>query len=310
MQAAKEKSASEKDAYQRQLSMSRGGSRRGIERENPAGDGWAVAGPPGPVRQPTKAGDLSKFGQFIKPAPPANLAPTSVFAAGKKDNKRETASLSRTNSSQNMFSMLSQGGENMVEPLLSKGSRSPSRKASVDLTQSGVPDGLPQRKKLHLLPRSVPAVEEPAPAPASQATSEDETGLEDEALKRIREDVKEFFVVRSLEEAEIYFTNLAPEHRFHLIEKLVSSALESKESDAELVDNFFSVAVTKNLCSPDAFEKGFTLAAEILDDVAIDAPKAFDLMAIMVRGAKLDSERRERIARKLLNPPKLLDLLS
>lgn len=113
LQAAKEKAAQEKESYQRQMSMSRGGSRRGGDRGDYAQvgpDGWAVAGN-GPPRPPPKAGDLSKFGQISKSSP-MTFGPGSVFA-GKKESKRE--SLSRTSSSSNMFSMLSQNTESTAE---------------------------------------------------------------------------------------------------------------------------------------------------------------------------------------------------
>jgi translation initiation factor 4G len=93
--------------------MSRGGSRRGGDRGDYAQigpDGWAVAGN-GPPRPPSKAGDLSKFGQISKSSP-MTFGPSSVFA-GKKEGKRE--SLSRTSSSSNMFSMLSQNTESTAE---------------------------------------------------------------------------------------------------------------------------------------------------------------------------------------------------
>jgi translation initiation factor 4G len=66
-----------------------------------------------------------------------------------------------------------------------------------------------------------------------------------EAQKRMEEDSKEFFGVRNLDEAEVYFTNLPNEHWFQLVEKLVTSALESKDSDAQLVAEFFDRTVTK-----------------------------------------------------------------
>ena len=82
--------------------MSRGGSRRGGNREeHPQADGWAVAG--GASRASTRAGDLSQFGRISKAQPVTTFGPGSVFA-GKKELKRE--SISRTNSSSNMFSML------------------------------------------------------------------------------------------------------------------------------------------------------------------------------------------------------------
>ena len=95
--------------------MSRGGSCRGGDRsgysipQQVGPDGWAVAGSgSGPPRPPPKAGDLSNFGKINK-TQPMTFGPSSVFS-GKKgaENKRET--ISRTNSSSNMFSMLSSQG--------------------------------------------------------------------------------------------------------------------------------------------------------------------------------------------------------
>ncbi|KAI6106519.1 armadillo-type protein [Pisolithus croceorrhizus] len=302
--AAKEKAAQENQAFQRQFSMSRGGSRRGVERNaEPAPDGWAVAGGSQP-RPPSKAGDLSHFGKISKAAPMV-MGPSSVFA-GKKDTKRE--SLTRTNSSSNMFSMLSQNPELPVEP---KPSRAPSRRPSTDMDK---PEPAPQRRKLQLLPRSIPAPgetppptseDEPEGSPATQMSEED-------AKKKIDEDVKEFFAVRNLEEADAYFTALTEDHRFRLVDKLVSSALEGKEADARLVADFFSRSASQQECSPDAFEAGFTPMVELLDDIAIDAPKAPEYMAIMLKGAGLDKdeERLKRMAEKMMDSDKLLQLVS
>ncbi len=63
-QAAKEKAAQEKESFNRTLSMSHGGSRRGGDRGDHTQvgpDGW-VAG--GPAARPAKAGDLSQFGKI------------------------------------------------------------------------------------------------------------------------------------------------------------------------------------------------------------------------------------------------------
>ncbi|KAI0079837.1 hypothetical protein K474DRAFT_1658664 [Panus rudis PR-1116 ss-1] len=313
-QAAKEKAQNEKDNYQRTLSMSRGGSRRGADRgeSNVGPDGWAVAGNVAPQRPP-KAGDLSQFGKISKTAS-MSFGPSSVF--NKKDGKGSREStISRAGSSANMFSMLNSDLVNETLPPTSKSSRPPSRKASIDLGHNATPEPAPQRKKLALLPRSVPKEETPA---TSSVASEDESAsgapsmTEDEAKKRVAEDSKEFFSIRDLDEAEVYFTKLPAEHRHILVDKLVTSAIESKEADAQLVADFFQRAVSKNLCSPAKFEEGFMPTAEILDDIAIDAPKAYQLFVTMVKGAGLDKdeERRTRIAEKSGDKDKLLGLLS
>ncbi|KAI0941635.1 hypothetical protein AcW1_003473 [Taiwanofungus camphoratus] len=317
--AAKEKAAHEKDAYQRTMSMSRGGSRRGGERGDHSQvgpDGWAVAG--SAPRPPPKAGDLSNFGKISKTTS-MTFGPTSVFTSKDKSKSREST-ITRAGS-QNMFSKLMENPELASEAATSKSSRPPSRKPSVDLGGTGLPEATPQRRKLNLLPRSKPLQTEEGKADstpaASEANSDDEDShvpsmSEEEAKTRIDEDLKEFFSIRDLDEAEIYFSKLPSEHKWRLVDKLVMSALESKEADAQLVADFFSRAASKNLCSPDSFEAGFMPAAETLDDVAIDAPKAFNLMATMMKGARLgeDEERRTRLATKSMDSDKLVALLS
>ncbi|KIJ05692.1 hypothetical protein PAXINDRAFT_103675 [Paxillus involutus ATCC 200175] len=305
---AKEKAAAEAQNYQRQISMSRGGPRRGDDRNAESGPvDWTTGGSVVP-RPPSKSGDLSQFGKISKGAPMV-MGPGSVFA-GKKDTKRD--SLSRTNSSSNMFSMLSQNPE-LATDAIAKASRPPSRRPSADFGQTGLPELLIQpRKKLKLLSRKRPATAEETAPPASEEPDAPAHVSEADVKKQIDEDVKEFFAVRNLEEADVYFTKLTEEHRFHLVDKLVTSALESKKADALLVGGFFAQAASKGQCSLETFEAGFMPMAEFLDDIAIDAPNAFKYMAIMLKGAGFDkdNERLGRIAGKSLDSDELLQLVS
>ncbi|PBK74052.1 ARM repeat-containing protein [Armillaria solidipes] len=289
--AAKEKAAQEKESYQRQMSMSRGGSRWGGERgELPqvGASGWAVAGGNSAPRPPSKASDLSKFGQISNKDAPLIFGPLSSIYAGKKDSKRE--SVQRMNSSsQNMFSMLNN-----------------------DSTAEATPKEMLQRKRLVLAPRSKPVEgQENAPATAeSEASSDEEVTAEPEpiemsekdAKKKIEEDTKEFSAVRNLDEAEVYFTQLPAKHHPLLVDKLISFAVESKEADAQLVAQL-SPEPPRRICS------GFAGVLEFLDDIVIDAPMAFKLMAIMMKGPAFDDEQRIRLALKT-DSAKLLGLLS
>lgn len=165
-------------------------------------------------------------------------------------------------------------------------------------------------------PRSVPTAEEQESGPINDQESGEEEEApsaemsDKEAEKKITEDSKEFFGVRNLEEAEVYFSTLPPQHHHKLVDKLVSTAVESKEADARLVADFFARAVSKSLCTPAAFEEGLLPIAEAIDDIAIDAPKAFQLFVIMVKGAALDAERQSRLAAKSMDSDNLLALLS
>ncbi|KAG5649361.1 hypothetical protein H0H81_004317, partial [Sphagnurus paluster] len=110
--AGKGKAVAKKSAYQRQISISGGGSRREGDRGDypqVGPDGWAVASENGPPRPPSKGGDLANFGKINKTTA-MTFGPSSVL---KNENKRD--SLSQTNSSTNMFSMLSQGAEPAVD---------------------------------------------------------------------------------------------------------------------------------------------------------------------------------------------------
>lgn len=124
--------------------------------------------------------------------------------------------------------------------------------------------------------------------------------------KSIDNDVEEFFAIRDLDEAEHYFMKLPQAHRHLLVNKLVSAAIELKKADAKLVANLFERANEKDLCSPQSFEMGLLPVAGLLDEIVIDAPNAFDLMAMMMEGANLGVESQEKIVCMSLNGYKLI----
>lgn len=107
------------------------------------------------------------------------------------------------------------------------------------------------------------------------------------------------------------FSSLPEDHQFGLVDKLTMTAIESTAIDTQLVADLFTRARVKNLCSPASF-KGFMPLAELLDDIAIDASKVFDLFAVMMKGAGLskDEERRTQIAVKSMDSDKLIALLA
>ncbi|KAI0724705.1 hypothetical protein C8Q72DRAFT_877754 [Fomitopsis betulina] len=292
--------------------MSRGGSNSRAEYQI-GPDGWPVAGAGNaPPRAPPKAGDLTHFGKISK-TNSMTFGPTGVFAKDKA--KRESASLSRGSS--RLLSKLMENPELAAEAAIpTTSSRPPSRKPGVDLGSS-TGDAEPlQRRKLNLRPRTVPKPDEtrsstPAPSDAGHSDGEDSgtpSMSEEEATTKVGVDLKVFFAIRDLDKAEVYLTTLPSEHRWLLVDKLVVTAIESKEADAQLVGDFFSRAVSESLCSPDDSEMGFTSTMEILDDIAVDAPKAFSLIALMMTGAQLAEEQCVRLANKVYDSEKLLKL--
>jgi translation initiation factor 4G len=134
---------------------------------------------------------------------------------------------------------------------------------------------------------------------------------EAESKAKIQEDIKEFFSIRMLDEGETYFSSLPLEHRRVLVDALVNKSIEMKEPDVVLVSELFVRVRGKGLCSPAIFEEGFNGLAELLDDLAVDIPKAWSYFVILLRGSGLDQdeERRGRMAEKTMDPDKLDRLL-
>ncbi|KAG1879955.1 uncharacterized protein F5891DRAFT_1254035 [Suillus fuscotomentosus] len=243
--AVKEIAAADKESFNRQISMSRSGSRRGDHWNQEHGpDGWAVMGGNSVPWAPPQARDLSQFGKiFNGPAMGMVMCSSGVFMAGKKDSKQET--LSRTNSVPCAQS----------EPeFAAKASTKPGRWSSRKLNCRRLLD--------QLLSRSVHTTEEHATTP-----SEEEPSRGGDLL-----------------------TNLLDEHRFRLVDKLLASALESKEADVRLVTDFFAQATNNRQCALEVIEGGFMPMAEFSSNIVIDALKAFDCMTIILEGAGFEND--------------------
>ena len=144
-----------------------------------------------------------------------------------------------------------------------------------------------------------------------EAAKPDSTLTKGNSNEKIAEDIEEFFSVRNIDESEEYFTKHPSEDRHRLVERMVSRAIELEEADGKLVADAFARVAERKLCSISVFEEGFLPVAELLDDIAIDAPEAFRIMATMMKGAGLDKdeERQTRIVQKSMNRDKLFELL-
>ncbi|KAF8342638.1 uncharacterized protein EI90DRAFT_3149753 [Cantharellus anzutake] len=279
--------------------------RESVQRTQMGGNGWSVAGNNAmPRPPPTKAGDLSKFGTFSKAPPPTTFGPSRAFS--KKEVKGgETPVLSRQTSSANMFSALNSDGATEV-PQTSSSSRAPSRKPSVDLGAGGLPEP-PVRKKLNLQPRTVPQESEETAVEGQGAQDKSDTGraspvgmTEAQADARIEEDVKEFWTLRNVGEAQHYFEALPVVHRSRLVLKFASTALEKKEVDVVLTAELFSKVSDAGLCSGEVFEAGLASTVEMVDELSIDIPKAYSFVARLLKGSKLSQSSIESLTSKIM----------
>lgn len=281
--------------------MSRGGSRRGETRSSgysmqPNADGWTSVVQPRPT---TTAGDLTKFGKIDKTGT-TTLGPASVFS--RKDVKGRENSVPRPTSTSNMFAMLN--SEVIGEPVPGKSSRPPSRKPSADFTQTGLPEVASQRKKLTLLPRSLPRPGEDTKLleeEVARSGDEVEPSLPPEKAKaKIGEDLKEFWALKNFDEADSYISSSEPSYRSQFIDQLIVSTLERKDSEAYIAGELLTRWANSDLCPPSVMEEGFISQLEFIDDVAIDVPAAYRLVAILLKGSKLPRPSVEKLAGKIV----------
>ncbi|EJD40409.1 hypothetical protein AURDEDRAFT_115891 [Auricularia subglabra TFB-10046 SS5] len=283
-QAAKGRTATEKETASRMSTMSRGSLGRGDNRSDygshTGADGWS---PPASRAPASEAGDLSQFGKTSNSASGVvSPGPTSVFA-GKKGEKDElTASSTR----RNPFAALTQNpGENAAEA--STLSHSPG--TSVDFSQSG-PRGAGSSRELLLGPCWEPHMDFNAGLKVLS---------EAQIKKQIEEDTDEFFVFRRLDGSDQYFDSLLEGQRHRLVQAIFNRALEGKDAEATLAGTLFALVLDKGKVTLDTLEMGFSGTIEFLDDVAVDAPAAYTLAAKMLHLSKFDQARVQRLAEQI-----------
>jgi translation initiation factor 4G len=242
------------------------------------------------------------------------FGPSSIFS--NKNDKRESASVTRASSSSNMFAALNSNEATpdaaSVGSRTANSTRPPSRKGSVDFSVSSVADG---RRKLLLQPRTQAVASDAGSFrdDAGSAIGQSEQGDDDaasgtastapmgmsaeQAKRKIKEDIKELFMLRQASEAEVYFSSLPPELRWQLVEELVSKAIDAKPADVQLVSDVFSVAASKSLLDEAQFSHGFTKDMKYLQDTSTDSPNAYGNIASLLKAANLSQAAVERYAR-------------
>ena len=144
----------------------------------------------------------------------------------------------------------------------------------------------PQLRRLIRQPCSIPmggkgSVREDPPSTAATSDYGEEVNAVvpymtlERAKEKITEDVKEFFMLKDLNEGECYFESLPPDFRIELIETLFHKAIDAKEWEIQLVIGLFGRAAEKGLATESQFEKGFEGDMEFLEDIGVDVPQVY-----------------------------------
>ncbi len=116
------------------------------------------------------------------------------------------------------------------------------------------------------------------------------------------------FGSRDVARAAEWFAQLPADQHHRFITSLADHAVNSVPSDVDLVAEVFSFLDENNLCSPVAFKDGLLPVARTLDDILIDAPRAFEFFATLQSSAGLEGSARCILTRsptKTANSPVL-----
>ncbi|KAH9919370.1 uncharacterized protein B0H18DRAFT_1027791 [Fomitopsis serialis] len=255
----------------------------------------------------------------LLPSPPhcawssytTSLSPSSVSSISLSSSSGDFSGFHRHRQEENAFA-----ADKHVDHYSSCSARGPSgpaatdwsqmpQPASVGITSTAVPP-VPQgsRSPVYSPPQPLQESVENKGMPARQAADYDEEAcapLSEELVKlHLSAHAKQFFGSRSLDEGEAYLRKLPLEHRWRLVNRLVSFAAVSGVADSRLVGDFFSRVASKGLCSPDVFDAGFSPIMEILDVIVLHSSNALILVTIMLKGTQLNGEQLNRLVCKAM----------
>ncbi|SNX84030.1 related to TIF4631 - mRNA cap-binding protein (eIF4F), 150K subunit [Melanopsichium pennsylvanicum] len=264
-------------------SISRGGSKRGQARGD-GPDGWSTVGGIAPPPRPSKAGDLSHFGKIERGTSgrPLSFGPSTMLGKKNLGKGSEDGSQppTRTSSQTNMFSLLNQAGE---------GDAAPAEE--------------PQRPKLNLQPRTKPlpsADKEGGGEGEGEDESKSAEMSDEEAKRKITNDIKEFLEIKDVSEGVEAFNTLPESRRSQFVESIVGSAIEKKKDDVANVAALFAKLSEGGHLDEETAYKGFEPHMEFLDDAAIDIPAIYTFVADLLVAAKMSQEKIEELAGKIV----------
>ncbi|PKI85858.1 hypothetical protein MVES1_000199 [Malassezia vespertilionis] len=258
--AAKQQQRKETEKFSRHDNpISRGGSRRGQQRE----------------REPTGSDGWSTVGGQAQPARSSRAGDLSEFGKGIDRSSGKLGS-----GPQSIFSRKSQGKGS------DSGTESPTQSKTnmFDLLNSGEADA-PQRKPLQLQPRTKPA---------------EDAGLsEEDAKRKIGNDVKEYLAIRDVGEGVQSIESLPSEHRAAFVDALVSAVLDKKEEHVTDAGRLLAALSERQIISEAALVEGFKPQLVYLDDTSMDAPSAYSFMAHLLVDAGIPRAQIEKLGESM-----------
>ena len=259
--------------------MERPGSRRGQGRDAPGLDGWTAP-------RPQRAGDLSGLGKIRSSSNSPALLPGFANRQGKSVVKEEAPAEARP---ANPFALLAGGDEAGASALSPPPSEEAPRRTPLKLQARTVEtsnNGVASTDA-----KTVAQNSEEAEEGEVEDEDEEDGGEMDEAVKRsIDNSIKEFLNIKNVEEGLATFEALPSRHRSELAKAFVIKVVDGKASDVDAVVKLFDAVSAASLIPQDLFRDAFIPTVTDLEDIATDAPKAYNNVGNLMSAADLSDE--------------------
>lgn len=168
----------------------------------------------------------------------------------------------------------------------------------------------PKRTPLKLAPRTVeaptaddaPEAEAPGEGDEPEEGEVAESGKMDEATKRsIDNSLKEFLAVRDIEEGKATFESLAQAHRGELAKAFIAKVVDGKQVDITATTELFKAVAEAELLPEPSFRDAFVPTVTDLEDIATDAPKAFNTIGQLMVAAQLSDADVQHLQEQMVS---------
>ncbi|RHZ70452.1 hypothetical protein Glove_271g30 [Diversispora epigaea] len=231
-----------------------------------------------------KAGDLSKFGSVSrsKVSGPVGLAPGEVVGTftdrskgwkiENKDRKDKASSIAQTNSTSNLYSVLTRADtERILHP----------RSTTI--------------KETNVAPK--PTTTTPSPRQPLSIS-------EEVAERKINNLIAEYFNVLDIQEVILCVKDLPKEYHSKVVSSFANKVLEKKQDDVRKVIEVFDRVINEGVLSKKEFIDGLAVTIEFLIDIGVDAPKSYTFTGQLLFTSRFDLKEVMEILNPLLDDVK------
>lgn len=136
----------------------------------------------------------------------------------------------------------------------------------------------------------------------AEAEGEEESEEMDEKTKRsIKNSVDEYLGVKMIDEGKATFSALPERHRGELVKAFVVKAVDGKKDVVETILNLLDAVSDDNLVPQEAMRDAFVQTVTDLEDIATDAPKAFDNVGALMDACNLSEQDVEYLQTQMVS---------